>query len=588
MISNNYFTDNEDVLAQFEQLVDWEEIVKAYEGDDFADAKKYKETGDEKYAMAPGSVADAIEYYRAMFESAGEIAGTIVSQKSQEMDHEGLKFENGKVTFPEAMTESYMAIQEAGLQPYSLNRKFGGLGIPVTAQVFFMEMISRADASMAIAAGCANLGETIERYGSKEMVEEWVPKMARGEVIGAMALTEPNHGSDLPNIRTKAEQREDGTWIINGTKRFITHGCGFTNTPSVILTLARTGSPESGARGLSFFLVKGEDVQIAGIEHKMGLHCSPTCEVVYEDTPGILIGETGQGLVKYAMGMMNTARLSIAGQSLGIAVAAHKEARKYAQEREQFGKTIENIPAVKKMLDRMEREEAAMRTLILETGRTIDRYLWRAERLEHEGKNDREIRKDEEVRKWDKIASFLTPLSKYYISEMCNTLAYDAVQIHGGSGYTEEYDVARIYRDARITNIYEGTTQLQVVAAIGGVVAGMTPTGYVRAYIEDQMKQFAPSKLLNDTFAAFEDLISKFREVSDSGLKDAYAFEMVEAAGRFITGMLFEKTLSRIEESKKAKRQTLVEAYHRESISIIKGNQVRIELEQGTKQPVAG
>ncbi|MCB1166801.1 MAG: acyl-CoA dehydrogenase family protein, partial [Leptospiraceae bacterium] len=363
MIQGNYFEDNEDIRLHLEEITDWEEIVQAYEGD-FDDAKAYQEDGDERLAMAPGSTKDAVDYYRTILESSGEIAGTIVSQAAQPMDHEGLKYDSGKVTFPGPMVEAYESVKEAGIMPYATNRRYGGLGIPLSVQTLMMELTSRADAAFAIAIGCVNLAETIEKFGTQEMIDTWVPRMSRGEVVGAMALTEPNYGSDLPNVQTRAEQDANGTWKINGTKRFITHACGFDKYPSVILTLARTGKPESGARGLSFFLVEGKDVHVAKIEHKMGLHCSPTCEVVYEDTPAQLIGEPGQGLVKYAMEMMNTARLSIAGQSMGIAEAAYREAKKYAGQREQFGKLIQEIPAVRRMLHRMERETAAMRCLL--------------------------------------------------------------------------------------------------------------------------------------------------------------------------------------------------------------------------------
>lgn len=575
MIQGNYFEDNEDLRLHLEEITDWEEIVNAYEGG-FTDAQEYQKSGDEKLSMAPGNVKDAVDYYRTILESSGEIAGTIVSQASQSMDHEGLKYDSGKVTFPAPMVEAYEAVKDAGIMPYATNRRLGGLGIPLSVQTLMMEMTSRADASFAIAIGCVNLAETIEKFGTKEMIEKWVPAMSRGEIVGAMALTEPNYGSDLPNVQTRAEQDEKGNWKITGTKRFITHACGFDKYPSVILTLARTGKPESGARGLSFFLVEGKDVHVAKIEHKMGLHCSPTCEVVYEDSPAQLIGETGQGLVKYAMEMMNTARLSIAGQSMGIAEAAFQEAKKYAGEREQFGKLIQEIPAVKKMLDRMEREVIAMRALLQEAARTIDNYLWRKERLLHEGMSDRDVRKDETVRSWEKLANFFTPLTKYYISETCNTLAFDALQIHGGSGYTEEYDVARIYRDARITNIYEGTTQLQVVAAIGGIVSGMTPNGNLRAYIEEEMANFQPSQELLQVKASFEEIVSVYKEVKGN-IRDELAFEVVQSAGRFIMGLLVERSNSKVNADAAARRNKLVQAFNLESKAILQGNIIRIQ-----------
>lgn len=574
MIQGNYFEDNEDLQLHLEEITDWEELVEAYEGD-FLDAKEYQKSGDEKLSLAPGNVKEAVDYYRTIVQSSGDLAGTILSQASQAMDHEGLKYNDGQVTFPQPMVEAFEAVKEAGIMPYATNRRYGGLGIPLSVQTMMMELTSRADASFAIAMGCVNLAETIEKFGSKEMIEKYVPQMSRGDLVGAMALTEPNYGSDLPNVQTRAEQDENGNWKINGTKRFITHACGFDKYPSVILTLARTGKPGSGARGLSFFLVEGKDVHVAKIEHKMGLHCSPTCEVVYEDSPAQLIGETGQGLVKYAMEMMNTARLSIAGQSMGIAEAAYREAKKYASEREQFGKLIQEIPAVKKMLDRMEREVVAMRALLQEAARTVDKYLWRKERLLHDGMSDRDVRKDETVRSWEKLANFFTPLTKYYISETCNELAFDALQIHGGSGYTEEYDVARIYRDARITNIYEGTTQLQVVAAIGGIVSGMTPNGNLRAYIDEEMAKFQPSAELLEVQKSFEEVVQLYKGVKGN-LRDENAFEVVQSAARFIMGLLVERSNARVNAEAAAHRSNLVHAFNLESKALLQANIIRI------------
>ncbi len=577
MIQNNYFSENEDLSLQFEKIVEWKDIIDTYENG-FEDAKSYQKDGDERLAMAPSSHQEAIDYYRTILESAGEIAGKEIAPKAQVMDHKGLQFNNGKVTFPEEMVAAMNAVKEAGIMPYSITRQYGGLGLPVTVQVMLNETISRADAAFAIAMGCVNLGETIESFASDEMKEEWVPKMAAGELWGAMALTEPNYGSDLQNVRTRAEKAEDGTWRITGTKRFITHGCGFDKVPAVILTLARTGSPESGGRGLSFFLVKGEDVEIAGIEKKMGLHISPTCEVVYDNTPALLIGEEGKGLVKYAMGMMNGARLSIAAQSMGIASAAYYEAKKYASERVQFGKTIDQIPAVAKMLDGMEREIAAMRCLLLEAATSVDMYHWRKHRLTHSGMADRDVRRDEQVKKWEKLADLFTPLSKYYTSEMANRIAFDAIQIHGGSGYTEEYDVARIYRDARITNIYEGTTQLQVVAAIGGVVSGMTATGHLRNYIQEMTEEFEVSPLLKRNGEVFEEVVRAYREIGEGEQKDALAFEVVESAARYLNGLLLERSVERlVKKGENAdRRRQLAEGYNRDSYAILTSNLIRV------------
>ncbi|BDA78266.1 acyl-CoA dehydrogenase [Leptospira kobayashii] len=582
MISNNYFSDNEDLKDHFDSLTDWKEIVDSYE-ENFADYALYQKTSQEELAYAPGNYEDAIEFYRSTLEAGGDIAGKDVSQVAKQMDEVGLKYKDGKVTFPKEMIDVINKIKSAGLLPYGIHRHYGGIGLPSVVQSMLSESVSRADGGLAITLGCMNLAETVERFGTEEMIHEFVPKMAAGELCGAMALTEPNYGSDLPNLQTKAVKGEDGVWRITGTKRFITHACGFDTMPSIILTLARTGSTTSGARGLSFFLVHSKDIFVASIEKKMGLHCSPTCEVVFENSPGILIGDEGKGLVKYSMAMMNQARLNIAAQAMGIATAAYFEGRKYATERVQFGKTIDQIPAVKKMLDRMEREIAGMRCILYEASRSVDLYRWKEERGRMNGIPEKEIRKDETFKRWEKLASLLTPLSKYYITELANVVASDALQIHGGSGYTEDYDVARIYRDVRITNIYEGTTQLQVVACIGSIVAGMTETGIFREYIKDEMSKFKVSDELKELWSQLETIVSEFAEISGT-LREELAFEVVESAARLLVSLLLERSVPRAKVERRAARKTIAQDYVLDSSAILVSNLTKIK---GKKKSLA-
>ena len=567
MIQNNYFTDNEDILLQFESVVPWKEIVEAYESG-FRDAAEFKKTQNENLAMAPADTEEAVEYYKAILESMGEISGKTVAPASQIMDRKGLRFENGKVIFPDEMIKCFETIRDAGLLPFSVRRTHGGMGVPVVIQSMYLELLSRADASLALTFGAFNLSETIERFGSPEIIDEWIPKMTAGDACGAMALTEPNYGSNLAGVQTLAAKQKDGTWLLNGTKLFITHGCGFADKPSVILTLARTGSPDSGARGLSFFIVDGKNVQVAGIETKMGIHCSPTCQLVYENSPGILMGEEGYGLIKYAMGMMNTARLSIAAQSLGLATAAYYEAKKYASERIQFDKEIEKIPAVARMLNRMEREISGMRGFLLEASRLIDGYLWKKEFMAEEGKTDKEIRKDPDIRNWEKLADLFTPLVKYYLSEECIAIASDAVQIHGGSGYTEDYDVARIFRDARITSIYEGTSQMQVVGGIGSVISGMSSAGNLRKYIEDAKHEFKFSDHLLQVEKTLEEAVEEFKSFEEDELKERLASEIIKIAVRFLAGLVFEKSLTMLEGDFLKKRKMMSDAYQIDSIAL--------------------
>ncbi len=575
MISNNYFSDNEDLKDHFDSLTNWNEVIEAYE-ENFSDFAEYQKSNKEELAFAPGNYEDAIEYYRQTLEGAGDIAGKDISQVAKAMDEVGLKYKDGTVTFPKEMVGVVEKIKSAGLLPYGIHRHYGGLGLPSIVQSMLSETVSRADGGLAITLGCMNLAETVERFGTDEMIHEFVPKMAAGELCGAMALTEPNYGSDLPNLQTKAVKGEDGVWKITGTKRFITHACGFAGIPSIILTLARTGSTTSGARGLSFFLVHSKDVFVASIEKKMGLHCSPTCEVVFENSPGILIGEEGKGLVKYSMAMMNQARLNIAAQAMGIATAGFMEAKKYASERVQFGKPIEQISAVKKMLDRMEREVSGMRCVLYEASRTVDLYRWKEERGKMNGISEKEIRKDESFKKWEKLAGLFTPLSKYYITELANAVAYDALQIHGGSGYTEDYDVARIYRDVRITNIYEGTTQLQTVACIGGIVSGMSETGILRAYFQEEMSQFAVSSDLKEIWTKFETVVREFTEIQATTLREELSFEVVESAARFMVSMLLERNIGRAKVDRREKRKLISESYILDSSAILDSNLTKI------------
>ncbi|MCE9500479.1 MAG: acyl-CoA dehydrogenase family protein [Leptospira sp.] len=577
MIQSNYFTDNSDLVLQVEQIANWNEIVKEVE-DGFRDAKTYESSKDDHFAMAPANTKDAIDYYYSVLDSLGELMGKEVAPRSAEMDKIGLKYDNGKVVYPDAQNYLYNLMRESGLMPIGFSRKYGGLRLPVSMGSIIIEIAARADSAFCLAFGNVNVAEIVERYGSDEMRDAWIPKFASGEISCAMALTEPNYGSDLPNVQTRAVKDEKGVWRITGAKRFITHAAGYIDAPCAILTLARTGSPTSGARGLSFFLVEAKDVHIAGIEKKMGLHCSPTCEVVYENSPGLLIGEEGFGLVKYSMGMMNSARVTIAAQSVGVAQAAYAEGKKYAAERIQFGKPIKDIPAVAKMLDRMERELAAMRCVVFEAGRCVDMYIWRKEHFKHEGLSEKEAKADEQIKKWEKLADLFTPLSKYYASEQCVKVAYDAVQIHGGSGFTEDYDVARIYRDARILTIYEGTSQLQVVAAIGGVAAGMAPNGFLREYFETELKTFTQSAELKKVFEEFDKVAQLYRSIEESRIKAEHAWETVESAARYILGLLMERSAAKLKGEQKSERLDLCRDFNIDSLAIIAGNLVKLEF----------
>jgi acyl-CoA dehydrogenase len=574
MIKANYFSTNSDLMNHFKKFINWNEVIDAYEND-FSDAKEFEKTGNEKLSNSPNNFDEAISYYESILESAGDICGNIVSEHVAEMDRVGAKYENGKVSLPVLLVQSYNKMKEAGLIPYGIQRKYGGLGVPFVVRALLGEILYRVDTSFAIAVGCANLAEILERSASEEMKNEWIPKLANADYVCSMGLTEPNYGSDLPNITTKANY-VDGKWLLNGTKRFITQASGVGDIPSIILTLARTGG--AGARGLSFFLVQSKDVQIASIEKKLGLHASPTCELVLENTPGLLIGEKGMGLIKYTMNMLNGARMGIASQGVGMAQAGLEEAKKFADSRIQFGKPISEIPSIKSMLRKMEREILAMRLLMIEGGRAVDLYYWRGEHLHKKGLSEKEISNDSQIKTFQKLADFLTPTSKFYCAEMANSVIYDALQIHGGSGFTEDYDIARIFRDARIATIYDGTSQIQVMAAIGTIITGMNETGQLKNYLENLLEEFSSTELLKNLFAEFKSIVPIFKSIEPNTKRESFNSDLVEITARIICSILLEKTSNKLEGNEKIERLELTKEYELDTLSILVGNKAKWQL----------
>jgi len=540
MIQGNYYDSNKDLQFTVDHFIDWATIVPLKE-EGFADAAEYKKTGDKHLEFAPASTEEALEGYKAVWQQSGELAGMEIAGAARAMEKHGLKFSNGKVTFPPETLRLVDLFAQSGLLGYSMGRHYGGLNMNLTASSVVLEMVSQADSAFGITLGCFNLAEVIERFGSKEMTAEWVPRMSAGEVTGAMALTEPNYGSDLSRVMTRAVKGEDGIWRLTGTKRFITHGCGVGDRPAVILTLARSGG--AGAKGLSFFLVHSSEVQVARIEEKLGLHTSPTCEIVFENSKAELIGEEGLGLVRYAMGMMNGARMGIAVQSLGVAQAAHNEAKKYASERVQFGDTIDKLPAVKRILEDNEALVQGMRALVYRACEIVDHYDGLSNKLLKETGDERAVRKNEEVVRLDKLAKLLTPTAKLFCSEEANFVAYHSLQVFGGSGYTEEYDIAKIYRDARICTIYEGTTQLQAVAAIGGIVEGMRENGFLYGHLLGEIAKLTDATTRKELTADVEQLVKFVPQYKERAQKEAISIDMVAAFARVYTSILLAQQL---------------------------------------------
>jgi 3-(methylthio)propanoyl-CoA dehydrogenase len=450
----NFFLDNPDLQFRLAQM-DLREVLELKE-------KGYSEAA--LYPTAPRNYEDAVDNYRILLEVLGEICATRVAPRAAEADEEGVHLVDGEVEYTAPTRDAILALRQAGLFGCMLSRKYGGLNLPESIYQMMVEIVSRAESGLMTIFGLQEIASSIEEFGGEEAKQRVLPKFARGEVSGAMILTEADAGSDLGAVQTRAVYDEAAKiWRLTGVKRFITNG-----NADVSLVLARSEEGSSDGRGLSLFLVERDDtVKIRRLENKMGLHASPTCELQYNGTPAELIGKRRFGLLRYSMALMNGARLAVAAQALGIAEAAYREADKYSRQRIQFGKPIRELAPVARMLISMRCELEAARALLAETGTWVD-LLKVYERASAEGEK---TVADDFSRIRQKQASILsetlTPIAKYYCTEMGNRVCYLSMQVHGGVGYMREFNIERLVRDVRVTNIYEGTSQLQIVAAIG-------------------------------------------------------------------------------------------------------------------------
>ena len=422
---------------------------------------------------------------------------------------------------------------KAGLYGMSLPREYGGLNFPMVPYVMAAELVSRADGGFANIWGLQDCAETIHEFASPEQKKRYLPMANEGKTF-AMGLTEPDAGSDLQAVMLKAHYDEKrGSWFLNGVKRFITNGDGDIN-----LVMARSEEGTKDARGISLFIYdrRSMAVTVRRIEHKMGIVGSPTCELVFKDAPAELVGERKLGLIKYVMSLMNGARLGVGAQSVGIAEAAYREAEKYANEREQFGKKIIEFPAVYEMVSLMRAKTDGIRSLLYETSRYVDIYK-ALTHISEERKLDAAERA--ELKEYQRLADLFTPLTKLFSSEMCNQIAYDAIQVHGGTGFMKDFPVQRYYRDARITSIYEGTSQLQVVAAIRGVVTGVLSKRI--EFLASQLKDegFARERaMLQAMFQEFLADVQYINDQSNDELHDFHARRLVEIGGYIAVGYL--------------------------------------------------
>ena len=514
----NFYNDNPDLKHHLSHPL-MEKIVELKERQ-YADA--------EAYDYAPMDFEDAMDNYDKVLEIVGEISGDIIAENAEDVDHQGPRVENNRVIYADGTARNLEVCRKAGLMGMSMPRRYGGLNFPITPYIMAADIVSRADAGFENLWGLQDCAETIYEFADEDQKQRYITRVCQGETM-SMDLTEPDAGSDLQSVMLKATQKEDGSWVLNGVKRFITNG-----DSDIHLVLARSEEGTKDGRGLSMFIYdkRNGGVNVRRIENKMGIKGSPTCELVYKDAPAELCGSRRLGLIKYVMALMNGARLGIAAQSVGISEAAYREALAYAKDRKQFGKAIIEFPAVSEILSVMKGKLDASRSLLYECSRFVDMY-----KVYEDIPKERSLTAEEkaEMKKYSRLADAFTPLAKGLSSEFCNQNAYDCIQIHGGSGFMKDYACERIYRDARITSIYEGTTQLQVVAAIRHVTTG-TYLNYMRDC--EAMEVAAEDQAIKDMLIGltnqYADAVAAVDACKEPGYIDFMARRLVEMAGNII------------------------------------------------------
>lgn len=519
----NFYTDNPDLKHHLTHPL-MRKIVELKERG-YSDA--------EKFDYAPLNYEDAMDNYDKVLEIVGELCGGIIADNAESVDHQGPRVENGGVIYADGTQQNLEACRKAGLMGMAMPRRFGGLNFPITPYIMAADIVSRADTGFENLWGLQDCAETIYEFADEDQKQRYITRVCAGETM-SMDLTEPDAGSDLQSVMLKATPQEDGTWLLNGVKRFITNG-----DSDIHLVLARSEEGTKDGRGLSMFIYdkRNGGVTVRRIENKMGIKGSPTCELVYKNAKAELCGSRRLGLIKYVMALMNGARLGIAAQSVGVSEIAYREALAYAKDRRQFGKAIIEFPAVAEILSVMKAKLDASRSLLYETSRFVDMY-----KVYEDIAKERSLTAEErqEMKFYSKLADACTPMVKGMGSEYCNQNAYDCIQVHGGSGFMKDYACERVYRDARITSIYEGTTQLQVVAAIRHVTTG-TYLSLIRSYAETEVSpelQSIKDNLATMT-ALYENAVNKVTEVKDTpAYTDFMARRLVEMAGNIIMSYL--------------------------------------------------
>ena len=496
------------------------------------DLKERNYVEKDQFEDAPVNYEDAIENYKRLLDITGDVAANIIEPNSEDVDLEGPHLENGRMIYASKTFENLDATRKAGLWGLSMPRRYGGLNLPNAIFSMASEIIAAADAGFQNIWSLQSCIDTLYEFGSEEQRQKYIPRICAGETM-SMDLTEPDAGSDLQRVMLKATQDEDGTWRLNGVKRFITNG-----DSDIHLVLARSEEGTKDGRGLSMFIYDKRDggVTVRHIEHKLGIHGSPTCELVYKNAKAELCGNTRLGLIKYVMALMNGARLGIAAQSVGVEQEAYNEGLAYAKERAQFGEKIINFPAIYDMLSRMKAKLDAGRSLLYCCARYVDIYK-ALEDIARDTKLTPEER--QEMKKYTRLADAFTPLAKGMNSEYANQNAYDAISIHGGSGFIMEYKCQRLFRDARIFSIYEGTTQLQVVAAIRYITNG-TYLSIIKEMLENEVSD--DLKSLKERVAKlvelYEAAINKVKEANDQAVHDFLARRLYNMTGDIVMSLL--------------------------------------------------
>ena len=496
------------------------------------DLKERNYAEKDQFEDAPVNYEDAIENYKRLLDITGDVAANIIEPNSEDVDLEGPHLENGRMIYASKTFENLDATRKAGLWGLSMPRRYGGLNLPNAIFSMASEIIAAADAGFQNIWSLQSCIDTLYEFGSEEQRQKYIPRICAGETM-SMDLTEPDAGSDLQRVMLKATQDEDGTWRLNGVKRFITNG-----DSDIHLVLARSEEGTKDGRGLSMFIYDKRDggVTVRHIENKLGIHGSPTCELVYKNAKAELCGSTRLGLIKYVMALMNGARLGIAAQSVGVEQEAYNEGLAYAKERAQFGEKIINFPAVYDMLSRMKAKLDAGRSLLYCCARYVDIYK-ALEDIARDTKLTPEER--QEMKKYTRLADAFTPLAKGMNSEYANQNAYDAISIHGGSGFIMEYKCQRLFRDARIFSIYEGTTQLQVVAAIRYITNG-TYLGIIKEMMESEVSDDlkALKERVGKLVELYEAAINKVKEANDQAVHDFLARRLYNMTGDIVMSLL--------------------------------------------------